>query len=72
MFRCANDIWGYCAGEPQSIERPQEFYYTEVTGKKVGYTGTARACLKDKNTCGQFQTLHDLYGDGSPKKKVKA
>ena len=59
-YRCANDIFGYCAGEPETIERPTVFYYTEVTGKRVGYTGIVAACFKSKNTCGLYRTLIEI------------
>ena len=56
-FRCANDIFGYCAGEPESIERPQAYYYTDITANKAAYTGMANSCLRDRRTCALSQTF---------------
>lgn len=56
-FRCANNLFGYCAGVPKLIEAPRTFYYTDVTGIQVVYIGTTSSCLNDKNTCGLFRTL---------------
>lgn len=50
MWRCANDIWGYCKTEPQWAISPHEWKRCSVGGK----------CSLNKETCGKFLSAVEL------------
>jgi hypothetical protein len=56
MWRCLNDLFAYCAGEPQSDPLPKPFYYTGIDDKTHSYAGTEPHCKKDPATCGLYRT----------------
>ena len=49
MWRCTNDMWGYCSGEPELSEG----YVTYG----LGNVPIGGFCKLDLKTCGKFQTL---------------
>jgi len=49
MWRCLNDVFGYCSGEPERDERHS------VYGEDRYSAGGS--CKLDLKTCGKFQTL---------------
>jgi len=46
MWRCLNDIWGYCSGEPEAKEREEI--------KSGDLSVTHNKCCLDPKTCGKF------------------
>ena len=63
MWRCANDIFGYCSGEPKWSERCGE--------RGVGLFLAGGSCKLDPKTCGKFQTLTEqLRGIELPASKT--
>ena len=70
-YRCANDIFGYCTGKSDIIEEAKIFYYTEATGKQVGYEGVARICQRDKKTCGFYRTFTEIVAHTITPPKIR-
>ena len=60
-YRCANDIFNYCSGEPEWGERPE----TLGTGLYPG----GGSCRLDPKTCGKHQSLREQVGDNTDRIK---
>lgn len=60
MWKCSNDIFGYCNGEPEWAEQP---IVQETDGKTISgvFGGT---CKLDKESCGRFQRFEQEYPVG--------
>jgi hypothetical protein len=56
MWRCLNDLFAYCAGEPQSDPLPKPFHYTGIDGKRHSYAGTEPHCKTDQKDCKFYRT----------------
>jgi hypothetical protein len=54
MYRCANDTFGYCTGEPEWKERPSEVIKRDDHPDETMLLGGA--CKLDPKTCGKHQT----------------
>lgn len=64
MWRCTNDMFGYCSGEPEWLREPQE---TGASGYKA-----SGSCSLDPKACGRYQTLsQQLEGKSLPKVHYK-
>ena len=51
-WRCLNDIFGYCTGEPDFKQKPGSVHYP------VPWDGvTVTSCKLNTETCGKHQTL---------------
>ena len=61
MWRCLNDLFAYCAGEPQSNPTPTTFYYTSIDGKRHTYKGTAPHCKRDPEHCKLYRSVQQIY-----------
>jgi len=63
MWRCANDMFAYCSGEPELSE--------EYSSYGLGHTVIGGSCKLDPKTCGKFQTLTEqLQGVKLPVSKT--
>lgn len=49
MWRCANDYFGYCDGEPEWGKEPEPTGVGEYSGKG--------ACKLNRETCGRYSTV---------------
>jgi len=49
MWRCGNDLFAYCSGEPEWKKK-----YLEYEGGQILAGGS---CKLDPKTCGKFQTF---------------
>jgi len=61
MWRCLNDPFGYCAGEPWAVSKPVKAYSINIAGKQVEFIGSSTLCELDKRTCGLYLTATEHY-----------
>ena len=55
-YRCANDLFNYCSGEPEWGTPPKELGVEKYPG--------GGSCKLDPKTCRKHQTLREQVGDG--------
>lgn len=67
MWKCLNDLFAYCAGEPQRDSISKPLYYTGIDGRKHKYEGMEPHCKRDLHSCTHYRTVYQVY----PKDKLK-
>lgn len=59
-YRCANDLFSYCADEPEWEEKPSKICpRPETNPDDVSIIGGS--CRLDPKTCGKYQTMTEHY-----------
>ena len=62
-YRCANDMFNYCAGKPEWGRRPKSFGSDPYPG--------GGSCRLDPKFCGKYQTLSEQVGDKFDRMKLE-
>ena len=65
QWKCINDFFGFCSGEPDGASKAQvEERATKVNGidtiAKINM-GTGATCSLDKKTCGKYMSSNQVY-----------
>ena len=62
-YRCVNDIFNYCSGEPEFYQKQVETYVTPSQDYKEGIQkDVIPVCKLNPTTCGKHQTLAEQVG----------
>lgn len=61
MWRCLNNLFGYCAGEPQSKSKEESRWEKDLGGKPQAYLCSIPHCERDPETCGLYLTFTEHY-----------
>lgn len=70
MWRCVNDLFGYCSGEPDWSAAPKEVMLREGKTGSLVYGLVGGRCKLDRLTCGRF--AGSVPPAILPKRKLKA
>ena len=62
MYRCANDLWGYCTGEPEWEKEP-EVASVKNFDNQVVEVPLKTPCIKDKAKCKRYRTFSQIIGE---------
>ena len=67
MWRCLNNLFGYCAGKPQGEPKDESRWETDLGGKPRVYLYQIPTCKRDLRTCGLYLAFIEHYLEFSKK-----
>lgn len=59
MWRCLNDLFGYCSGEPKSDMKDESRIEISLGGKARAHVCQVPCCKQDFKTCGQYRSFSE-------------
>lgn len=62
MWRCVNDVFGYCMSEPKRGLETLKSNYSGAMGNPVSYEYMAQTCGNDPKKCPDHRTCTQRYG----------
>ena len=59
MYRCLNDLFGYCSGEPKCDTRDEFYIEIDIGGKARAHVCQIPHCERDPKTCRKYRTFSE-------------
>lgn len=57
MWRCVNDVFGYCHKEPDWVKKPDKLFDRSAPPGYRDVYSAGGTCINDPKTCSYYMTL---------------